>query len=51
MNCTVRFMGAVGLLLAFAVHPGRGHACSATSQDVFSVGNKTADSTCNYGTI
>ncbi|HEY2395872.1 MAG TPA: hypothetical protein VGH81_07855 [Rudaea sp.] len=27
------------------------HACSATSQDVFVVGNKSADSACNYSTI
>jgi predicted outer membrane repeat protein len=27
------------------------HACSTTSQDVFSVGNKAADATCNYGSI
>ena len=26
-------------------------ACSATTQDVFTVGNKAADSSCNYGTI
>jgi hypothetical protein len=50
MDCTVRFIAAV-LLLACALLPIRGHACTATTPDVFSVGNKTADNSCTYGTI
>ena len=51
MNPTIRFMGAAVLLAVCALHPIRGHACSNTSPDVFSVGNKVADPSCNYGTI
>ncbi len=39
------------LLLAFFFHPQAGQACTATAPDVFSVGNKAVDSSCNYGTI
>jgi predicted outer membrane repeat protein len=47
----IRCICAVGLLLACTLHSGTGHACTATAADVFSVGNKTADSTCDYGSI
>ena len=46
-----RCIGATGLLLALAFHSIAGHACSATAPDVFSVGNKTADTSCDYGSI
>lgn len=41
------------LLLVFcSLSATRGaHACSATTQDVFSVGNKTADGSCNFASI
>jgi len=38
-------VGCVALRVADAT------ACSATTQDVFTVGNKAADSSCNYGSI
>jgi hypothetical protein len=51
MNRIVRLIAAAGLLLAIAFHPATSHACTATAQDVFTVGNKTVDSTCNYEKI
>jgi hypothetical protein len=51
MDRIVRFIGAAALLLGFALHTISGHACTATTPDVFSVGNKTADASCTYGTI
>jgi hypothetical protein len=51
MDRIVRFIGATGLLLACAFHSSVGHACTATTPDVFNVGNKTVDSSCDYGTI
>jgi hypothetical protein len=39
------------LLIAFALHPLAGHACTATAPDVYSVGNTTADTSCNYASI
>jgi hypothetical protein len=47
----VRPIGAASLLLACAFHPGVGHACTATTPDVFSVGNTATDASCNYGSI
>lgn len=39
------------LIAACVFNPGTGHACTSTAPDVFTVGNKTADSTCNYDKI
>jgi hypothetical protein len=34
-----------------AIGTAAGHACTSTAPDVFSVGNKAVDSSCNYGSI
>jgi len=53
MSATVRVHTL--FLLCFAAFASLGashaHACSDTVPDVFSVGNKTADPSCNYGSI
>ena len=45
------FRRCIAACCALAFHATLGHACTATLPDVYSVGNKTVDSSCDYAKI